>query len=113
MRRAGREDWKRIASLALVALIATFSLPLGASATHSIGPEAHRPAERVQVQRLQLEARPVAVRRPFFEQLATLPLAPFVLAALVVVAIVVLSGATRLAWSPGLAPVSRGPPSLR
>ena len=37
MRSAGRENVKRIASLVLVAVIATFSLPLAATAVRGAG----------------------------------------------------------------------------
>ena len=111
MRRAGREDWKRIASLVLVAVVATFSLPLGASAvTRTVDAT---PAQRSHIRRLHVEARPVATRRSFSERLVTLPSAPFLVAALMVVGLLLLARPTRLAWSPGRLPVQRGPPSSR
>src|SRR6478735_9203861 len=111
MRRAGREEWKRIASLVLVAVIATFSLPLGASAvTQAVDAT---PAQRAHIRRLHVEARPVATRRPQFPRQSSLPPAPFLVAVLVVVGLLLLARPTDLAQQPGLLPVQRGPPSLR
>lgn len=111
MRRAGREEWKRIASLVLVAVIATFSLPLGASAvTRAVDAT---PAQRAHLKRLHVEARPVVSRRTLAQRELTVPTASFLVAALTVIGLLLLARPTRLAWTPGLLPVQRGPPSSR
>ncbi|HWJ96910.1 MAG TPA: hypothetical protein VNQ33_02055 [Acidimicrobiales bacterium] len=112
MRRAGREERKRIASLVLVAVIATFSLPFGASAvTQAVDAT---PAQRAHVKRLHVEARPVtASRRPIVGRDATLPPTSILVAALTIVGLLAGTRFLHLVWMPGLIPVQRGPPSLR
>jgi len=112
MRRAGSEEWKRIASLVLVAVIATFSLPLGASAvTHAVDAT---PAQRAHIKRLHVDARPVAAsRRPIIQRDATLPSSSLLLAALAIVGLVAVTRTRRFVATPALLPVQRGPPSLR
>lgn len=112
MRRAGKEEWKRIASLVLVAVIATFALPLGASAvTQRVDAT---PAQRAHIKRLHVEARPVTNdRRSLVERDAALPAAPFLIAALAVIGLLALASSARPVGTAALLPVSRGPPSLR
>lgn len=112
MRRAGREEWKRIASVVLVALIATLSLPLGASAVAQAA--GGRPASGSHIKRLHVEARPVSTsRRPLVGRDATLPSTSLLVAALVVIGLLAASGPTQRSWALTLLPVQRGPPSLR
>ncbi|MCU1371592.1 MAG: hypothetical protein JWO77_2786 [Ilumatobacteraceae bacterium] len=109
MHSTGREEWKRIASLVLVAVIATFSLPVGASAlTHSVDAT---PAQRAQVKRLTVEARPVASRRTLTQRETILSAGPYLVAALTLVGILLVVRTLRPGWTPGLLPVQRGPPS--
>jgi hypothetical protein len=111
MRRVGREDVRRIASLVLVVVIATLSLPFAASA---VGRAADGdPTGHAHIRRLQVGARPVAARRPLTERAASLPTAALVVAALAVLGLLVLADAARPAPTPGLLPVQRGPPSSR
>ena len=111
MRRASREDVRRIASLVLVAVIATFSLPLAASAVSSAADGG--PASRAHIRRLHVEARPVANRRPLTQREVHLPASSLLVAALTVLGLLLLAALTRPAWSLELPPVSRGPPSSR
>jgi hypothetical protein len=111
MRRVGREEGKRIASLVLVVVVATFSLPFAASAVGRTADGDH--TSYAHIRRLQVEARPVAARRPLTERAASLPTVALVVAALVVVGLLVLADAARPAPTPGLLPVQRGPPSSR
>lgn len=109
MRSTGREEWKRIASLVLVALIATFSLPVGASAlTHTVDAT---PAQRAQVKRLTVEARPVASRRTFTQREITFSTGSYLVAALTLVGVLLIVRTLRPGSLPGLLPVQRGPPS--
>jgi hypothetical protein len=109
MRSTGREEWKRIASLVLVAVIATFSLPVGVSAlTQTVDAT---PAQRAQVKKLTVEARPVANRRPLIQREITVPAGSFLIAALTLVGVLLVVCAPRPGWVPGRIPVSRGPPS--
>ena len=111
MRSAGRENVKRIASLVLVAVIATFSLPLAASAVRGAGDGT--PAQRAHIRRLHLEARPVTNRRPLTQREISLPSVWLLVAALTVLGLLLLATPDRPAWSPGLLPVQRGPPTSR
>ncbi|HWJ63787.1 MAG TPA: hypothetical protein VNS19_17565 [Acidimicrobiales bacterium] len=113
MRRVGREEWKRIASLVLVAVIATFSLPLGVSA-FATQPVDATPAQRAHFKRLHVEARPVATnRRSMVQRDVALPSSSFLVAALAVVGLLVLARSVRPPWTPALLAVQRGPPSSR
>jgi hypothetical protein len=113
MRRAGREEWRRVASLVLVAVIATFSLPLGASTLTRAADTP--PARRAHVKHLHVEARPVTTnRRPVVERPATLPTTTLVVAAaLTVIGLLAWARARRSSWEPALLPGQRAPPSLR
>jgi 4-hydroxybenzoate polyprenyltransferase len=111
MRSVGREDVKRIASLVLVAVIATFSLPLVASALG--GAVDGTPSGRTHIRGFQVEARPVANRRPLTQREGSLSTASLLVAALTLLGLLVLAAPTRPAGLLGLLPVQRGPPSSR
>ncbi len=112
MRRAGKEQWTRIASLVLVAVVAALSLPLGASASTPRLDTA--PATRIHDRQPHVEARPApASRRPIVSREAAQRAAAIVVAALALLGLLRLVDPRRLALSPVLLAVQRGPPSLR
>jgi hypothetical protein len=112
MRSIGREEVvKRLASLVLVAVFATLSLPLAASAVGRAGDGS--PTERTHVRRLHVEARPVANRRTLTQREAGLPSAPLVAAALTILGLLLVAAPTRPSGTLDLLPVQRGPPSSR
>ena len=116
-RWVGREDWRRVAGYVLVALIASFSLPLGmldAPASTVSSPQgsiSERPIKRPQIRRIHTEVRTIAARRPGSERDVHLPAGAWLVPTLTLLGFILLSAAGRPAWSPGLLPVQRGPPS--
>ena len=70
-RWVGREGWRRVAGYVLVAVIASFSLPLGvldattSTAASSLSTITERPVKRPQITRIHTEVRTVATRRPW------------------------------------------------
>jgi len=116
-RWVGREDWRRVAGYVLVAVIASFSLPLGvldAAASTVSSPQgsiSERPVKRPQIRRFHTEVRTIATRRPWSDRDVHLPAGAWLVPALILLGFILLSAASRPVWSPGLLPVQRGPPS--